>query len=335
MYATKLPPWVEADLPPRGDTSLLPRGRYKAIFGRCPELRSDKQRALAVMLLSEHRSTLTTETSDGSRVGKRIAGRGQQLAKADDQRFASVERVDRERARFEAVMDVVRSRGPWVWATFTLPRECADSPVDSYMVLTDALTRFYTRCETDPMDETKPSRPGERPAFVAVTDAQRKSGWAHRHVLYPERARLYEAPAGDGEWKEWVRAEWADLNGAPPDVEPQVSLETVRSDNRFKEVRDYARKPYARLRTLASMDRDELQALAERLESDTAVDRDRTLAALTTMWPDERRVWGVSDDLRSEAGMGTQTVDYDSDRSCMTGVTPRKNRAITAAPTSG
>lgn len=300
MHDSKLLPWVGADLPPVGETSLLPAERYEAIFGRCVALGTDRQRALAVMLLAEHRQTLLANGTTTS-VGKRIAGNGGQSVVATTQRFASPGVVDRERAKFEGVMDVVADGGPFVWAAFTLPRECADSAVHSYAVLPDALDRFHTRCATDPADPSKPSRPGERPAYVAVTDAQSRSGWCHRHVLYPGRARLYDAAGLADEWEAYVRRDWADLVGAPPDVEPQVSLEVVRSPSRFEEVREYMRGPFTRLRALASMSVEGLQELAGRLESGGASDRDRELAAMTAMWPGERRVWSASADVRSSA----------------------------------
>lgn len=290
MYGCESLPWVETELPAKEDTSELPRDRYRAVFGRERGIYTDKQRALAVMLHADHRATLTVETSSGDQVGKRIAGNGLQSVKATNQRYASVELVDRERARLEAVLDTIeREYKMLTFATFTLPRECADSVLDSYAVLSDRLNRFHDRCKTDPVDPEKPDRPGERPTYVWVTEPQ-SDGWSHRHVIYPGRAGLYDADD--------VRQDWGELVGAPPGVTPQVHLTTVRIGAEFDSVRDYCRGPFRGLRALADMSETEMRVLAGRLRDGEASDRDRYLAVLTALWPDERRLWGASDALR-------------------------------------
>jgi hypothetical protein len=296
MYGCEPLPWLESDLPVKGDTEELPRERYRAVFGRERSIYTDRQRALAVMLHADHRATLTVKTSGGSTVGKRIAGTGLQPATATDQRYASVDRVDRERAKFEAVVDgIAREYDVVTFATFTLPRECADSVLDSYAVLSGRMNRFHGRCKTDPVDPERPNRPGERPAYMWICEPQ-GDGWGHRHVLYPGRSRLYDADD--------VRQDWGELIGAPPGVTPQVNLTSVRISEEFDAVRDYCRGPFRGLRALASMSEADVRALAGRLMDGEADDQDRYLAVLTALCPDERRVWWASDDLRRSAAGG-------------------------------
>lgn len=293
VYDCEQLPWVGAHLPSKGDTDELPSDRYRAVFGRERGIYTDKQLALAVMFLADHRATLTMEARDGSTVGKRITGKGLQLVKAEDQRFASVDTVNRERAKFETTMDwIQREYDVVTFVTFTLPRECADSPLHSYEVLTEAFHSFHDRCRTDPVDQERPSRPGERPAYLWVTEPQ-NDGWAHRHAIYPGRSRLMNADD--------LRQDWGELVATPPGVTPQVNLRSVHIGEDFDAVRDYFRNPFRGLLELAGMSETEMRELATRLTDGEAVDRDRYLATLTTLWPEERRLWGASEDLQRSA----------------------------------
>lgn len=301
MQSASRLPWAGPSLDRSDDgeaASLLPKDRFHGTIGSTRGRLNDRQLALALTIHAEGRQTLVG--SDGE---AKILADG---TDPSEQRFASVGRANGVYKSLSRRCDALeRVADEAVAVTLTMPRACADGPVDSYAVMSAAWGRLYHRLRRS--DVVGGS--GSVPPYVWVQEPQR-DGWAHRHVIIGV-PRLMDPDALRAEWADclripecaettpWVRLHSLTLaegwhargravttgsdGSAPVPSDPSVAADGLGLPG----LRAYYAKGPRLLTEMAASTPTELFDRAARLRAGGGTERDRDMARLTFMWPTE------------------------------------------------
>jgi hypothetical protein len=299
-------------------------------------IETDRQYGLLLKLLAYHRGTALEDGPDGEQRRKwakvRSPSTGARKVPMRD-RYVDEGRAAAVRARYEqraeALEELADDRLTCV--TYTLPRECIDSVLDSVRVIRGALERLHDRLRYSRDDRP---RPGEVPAYLAVLEPQGDMV-AHLHVVYAVRRLMHHAD---------LRADWAELLEVPawkPQVflrslevtpegwRPVVSEQATPSPEQAQQpevqagqqaesgeqavpdggevllagdVRDYLRGPLRHLSRLAALPHAEVHDRADALLAGEGTEQDRHLARQALYWPEESRYTTASQAVREAAG---------------------------------
>lgn len=311
----------------------LPRQRAAGVLRSVKRIKSDRQFGLLLRLLAYHRGTALEDGPDGEQRRKWAAvgtpGTDARRRVPMRDRYTDVGRASAVRARYEQRAEALeelaedRTNGQMTCATYTLPRECIDSVLDSVEVIRQALRKLHARFQYS-RDERP--RPGEVPPYLAVLEPQGDMV-AHLHVVYAARRLMHHAD---------LRADWAEILGVPT-WKPQIFLrrltvtregwrplasvkdspeELARQQPEMGEqaisdggedllsgdLRDYLRGPLRHLSRLAKMEHADIHARADSLFAGKGTERDRDLARQAIYWPGETRFTTASQTVRTVAG---------------------------------
>jgi hypothetical protein len=312
----------------------LPSERAAGVLRSVKAVETDRQYGLLLKLLAYHRGT-ALEGSPGvegeqrrkwAAVGTPGTDSRQRVPMRD--RYTDEGRAAAVRARYEQRAEALeglaeaRTDGRLTCATYTLPRECIDSVLDSVRVIREALRSLHARFGYSRADR---SRPGKVPEYLAVLEPQGDMV-AHLHVVYAaprlmdhadlraDWAELLEVPA----WKPQVflrRLEvtpegWQPVASgqASPEVDAEQAGQQAETGEQAAtdggevllagDLRDYLRGPLRHLSRLASLGHADLHDRADALLAGEGSEQDRHLARQALYWPGGARYTTASQAVR-------------------------------------
>lgn len=314
----------------------LPSERAAGVLKSVKAVESDRQYGLLLRLLAYHRGTALEggpEVEGEQRRKWAAVGtpgtEGRRRVPMRD-RYTDEGRAAGVRARYEQRAEALEelADGRLTCATYTLPRECIDSVLDSVRVIRGALRSLHARFGYSRADRP---RPGEVPEYLAVLEPQGDMV-AHLHVVYAARrlmhradlradwAELLEVPA----WKPQVFLRslevtpegWRPVTSEQATASPEVQAQQPGQQGETSEqavpdggevllagdVRDYLRGPLRHLSRLAALPHAEVHDRAEALLAGEGSERDRHLARQALYWPEESRYTTASQALQDGAG---------------------------------
>lgn len=318
----------------------LPSERAAGVLRSVQAVGTDRQYGLLLKLLAYHRGT-ALEGSPGPEDEQRRKWAAVGTPGTDSRRrvpmrdrYTDEGRAKAVYARYEQRAEALEglaedcTDGRLTCATYTLPRECIDSVLDSVRVIREALRSLHARFGYSRADRP---RPGEVPAYLAVLEPQGDMV-AHLHVVYAAPRLMHHAD---------LRADWAELLEVPA-WKPQVFLrrlevtpegwQPVATGQQSPEVdagqagqpaveageqavpyggevllagdlRDYLRGPLRHLSRLAALPHADLHDRADALLAGEGSEQDRHLARQALYWPGEARYTTASQAV-SEAAEG-------------------------------
>jgi len=295
----------------------LPSERAAGVLRSAKAMETDPQYGLLLKLLAYHRGTMTGPDGRPRWVAVGTPGTEGRARQRVVDRYTDEQRAKAVRARYEQRAEALEglaedyTDGRLTCATYTLPRECIDSVLDSVRVIRDALERLHDRLRYSRADRP---RPGEVPEYLAVLEPQGDMV-AHLHVVYAARRLMHHAD---------LRADWAELLEVPA-WKPQVFLRRlevtpegwrpvasgqpecpeVQAGQRAEtgeqalpdggevllagNLRDYLRGPLRHLSRLAALPHAEVHDRADALLAGEGTVQDRHLARQALYWPEETR----------------------------------------------